>query len=112
MKKRLGFVSNSSSSSFCVFGTWIDNNNLKTITKKLDPTIDTSPYEYYENLYNKYIPSYFEIIVNDNNEKLIGKSYETMNQEETRKEFELEVINCFKNIGLSNPEFLCGEIYT
>lgn len=116
MKKRNGFVSNSSSTSFCIYGTWINDKDLNKLSKKLTKknfAEDSDDLYHFINLLEEdYLPIDFTILHNDYEETLVGKAYSSMEQKETREEFEFEVENCFKNLGISDPEFLCGEIET
>jgi hypothetical protein len=85
MKIRNGFVSNSSSSSFCIYGVSIDQEEFAAL---IDKDFNSDDYDVYEEL-NK-IPAYG---ANDYERELvwIGEKVTSMEMDETRREFEARV---------------------
>jgi hypothetical protein len=81
MKFRMGFVSNSSTSSFCVFGVWFESGELEELLKAEDDdlyeTIDSLCCKLGLNYYNTQYDGW-----------VVGIPYTDMEQEETRKAFE------------------------
>ena len=127
MKLRIGFVSNSSSSSFCVYGASVDDFSLnievldrleksfsenkeliKEIAKckealKADEDCDMSDYLYdiMEALQVSYMFSDITL--------LIGRSYNTLKDEETGKQFRDSTTEKLRLI-LGDPKLECNYI--
>lgn len=86
MKVRFGFVSNSSSSSFCVYGTYIDEDafykkyeEFKDIINENHIETHGTPYDY-------------------NNDTMVGRSYSTLGDDETGGEFKRKTEEVMKKI--------------
>jgi len=95
MKFRSGFVSNSSSSSFVCYGTEVDNEMLAKIAG-LKPNDDGEYFdeegtevEYSEISYEaeKKLPENFVIGGPGEDYQMIGRTYQSMGDDETGKEF-------------------------
>jgi len=81
MKTRRGFVSNSSTTSFCIFGIAIDDENcLWSEARKAGLEQD---------YYNEY---------HDGPRQVIGLSYEKIGDDETGAQFKQRVIDLVKTI--------------
>jgi len=121
MKIRNGFVSNSSSSSFCIYGVCIDYDDLKNVTddtKKflLDKHNEISTEEHQKDNFEDYFEFFMEdepyTIVEDIEDRTelsfwtmpytdtvyVGISYDTIKDEETGKEFKERVRNLVKEL--------------
>lgn len=94
MKVRAGFVSNSSSTSFCVVGIAVPSDEYE---EKLDFS------ELESNLNIRYgIDNYYDCVI-------IGKSIESMNDNQTLHEFKKEVLKMIqkeydKNVTIKDIE--------
>lgn len=108
MKIRTGFVSNSSTSSFCIYGSSISFDVLANYMKenKLLPEEDLeiiegyAPYELAELFFDK-----IEDINNDNmtfhsveDELYLGRNWKDIKDDETGKQLKESVDNFFKNV--------------
>lgn len=95
MKIRLGFVSNSSSSSFCVVGLELNKDSYLSDFDNLDETIydyfDDTPIEVYSETTN-YYDSY-----------IIGESIFHMKDEQTLLEFKKQIFEDIKKY-YPNPQ--------
>ena len=103
MKIRLGYVSNSSSSSFCIMG--ITESSLLEKNPKLAEAFDNGEYEDIEECLGiNWIND--EITVENGiaqyyDDKVIGLDVEKMNDNETLLDFKNRVLNFFKNKNLN-----------
>lgn len=112
MKIRNGFVSNSSSTSFCIYGTVMDTYELENlITGSEDKTdeqivllakmklndIDASEdiHEILENIASKYDLSHY---TSDDGECFIGRDVTSIRDDETGKEFKESTAEKLKSI--------------
>lgn len=113
MKIRTGFVSNSSSTSFCIYGICMDEDeirnsivNTENMTEedvvrlaklKLNDDIedDGDIYEILEMLTNKYNLSFH---ISEENECYIGRDFTSIKDDETGKEFKDSTVNILKAI--------------
>ena len=95
MKIRNGFVSNSSSSSFCIIGMAFDDDDLKKYIAKIEnitdedeiEDIDITDYFYDKNRdidIERGIGEYYE-------QHILGKYYSAMKDDETKAHFEARV---------------------
>jgi len=124
MKIRTGFVSNSSSSSFCLFGVqlewdkfvnYLKKNKLIKKTAPEDENDDSDVYEEddlfdtLESLGYPYCEDY------DNDVIYFGKSPEEMGEDETRGQFETrvqqELKEKFGKLIKGKPYWICETIY-
>lgn len=100
MKVRSGFVSNSSSSSFLIYGCGVKTDIIKQIASKLNKDVDDLDDDYFfndlhEDLYklfknNKHIRIYSCC---DGEMMYIGKSWDQVGDNETGKQFKQTVQN-------------------
>jgi hypothetical protein len=100
MKIRQGFVSNSSSSSFCIYGTELESDDLVNAAKTLNIKFDEDDFNEYDigesiadmtNLeYHSISGEYF----------YLGRSYTSIEDDETGKQFRDSVRQSFEKIGL------------
>lgn len=102
MKVRSGFVSNSSTTSFCIYGAKVDFDNLKSLRKKIAEEEDESP----EDISDEVIVEELDRMLGTSNHTSIstyyvpgdyavhiGCSYLSMKGHETRDEFEKRIWN-------------------
>jgi len=110
MKIRHGFVSNSSSSSFCLFGTY--QNGDSTLVKTLRKLIIEKFKIEFEEDEDEYIDD-FECCANevtslytfcDDDCYYIGLDYTSMKMDETRREFETRVLKEIQKLDPSIKE--------
>ncbi len=87
MKIRSGFVSNSSSSSFCILGVSASNKDYKKVS-------DIPYNERNENTLT------YESGINDSEEKYIGFNPERMRDDETLGQFKDRIIAAAEKIGI------------
>jgi hypothetical protein len=80
MKIRNGFVSNSSSSSFCIFGTEVDSSMI--------PENCDDKYAFFENLLEGTDLQYHRILDYDG---YIGRSWDSIKDDETGAAFKKDV---------------------
>lgn len=98
MKIRAGFVSNSSASSFCIYGAPLSEDDFT------DPKV-------YERLVNEIDDSKIEVHW-CYDEKFFGKSYYNMRKDQTRREFEKEVQETLDRLTGKHVECsLCEEAW-
>jgi hypothetical protein len=93
MKIRTGFVSNSSSSSFCIMGIMMEKNKDNKNFMTALPSMDNINWHY---------------INNDYEDVCIGLNMEEMGETETLHEFKLRVQKVLSDEGLKIP---IGQIY-
>jgi hypothetical protein len=93
MKIRNGFVSNSSSSSFCIFAADENSKTLKTIKQRIeeaDGEHDLGFDEVAEQVCEGTNLGYWS---DSGSEILIGRSWDTVGDDETGRQFKDSVIN-------------------
>lgn len=91
MKIRKGFVSNSSSSSFVVWGASISKDDTNATEEDKE--------DFTEFLWNKD----FECESDDYSKYYVGLSPEAMGADQTLNEFKLEICAKFKEVGIDMP---------
>jgi hypothetical protein len=110
MKIRQGFVSNSSSSSFCIYGvSEVSIEKIKEIAIKLgfnDKDCDDD-FEYTEFLYNK-TDFVFEGI-NENDNYYVGIPWRNIKNNETGAEFKKRVKTGLKKFGIASSKATTHE---
>jgi hypothetical protein len=101
MKIRAGFVSNSSSSSFCVFGQWVGE------------LMDHEQWEIKLTAEQKEIMREYGLgYRTDEGDVLIGRNWDSIGDDETGAELKQSVRDAFKKMGIENePESMEGIIY-
>ena len=89
MKIRAGFVSNSSSSSFCIYGAWIDADSVKKLLseedlKYIEEECEGGAWGISEVGHN--IPLFYHCETEDER-CAFGRSYQSIGDDETGKQF-------------------------
>jgi hypothetical protein len=108
MKIRHGFVSNSSSSSFCIYGSQVEVEDLMKAAKALDIEFDEEDFDDYdigEQIESKTDLEYHSMM---GEYYYIGRSYSNIKDDETGKQFKESVVNAFEKLGLGALKL--GEI--
>ena len=89
MKIRNGFVSNSSSSSFCIYGTSVDiDGNIEEMIENTGLEI----HNYYDTIY-------------------VGRSWSSIKDDETGAQFKESVNKALKNLGIDAKCGTCEEAW-
>lgn len=100
MKIRNGFVSNSSSSSFCIYGASFDSSEVRELLKNIEGLEDADLYELREHMESKdtdlsfWTPPDYGML-------FIGKDWSSVKDAETGKEFKEHIE--------AELEKLCGK---
>jgi hypothetical protein len=101
MKIRQGFVSNSSSTSFCLYGTVVEPEDIIKYCRKLE--LDYK-YDAIDALTDKLGLSYHQAY-QESDSYVIGRSHADMDSDQTRKQFEEEIQEKLKQL---DPEIKCS----
>jgi hypothetical protein len=122
MKIRAGFVSNSSSSSFCLFGIYLTDTDAETMVKYGTKAVKPAPeegsaeaedydeYAYLDDFSAECDKAGLELLTDyENGGAYLGLSYENMKQNETRAHFEGEVQKRIKKVLPKLPKSLKCE---
>jgi len=92
MKIRTGFVSNSSTSSFCIYGAWLGEDDIKKIARHFDKETSDEEFDDFENYdYEEILCSEFYITTPEYCDTAIGQSIHSMKDSETKEEFKMRV---------------------
>jgi hypothetical protein len=94
MKSRLGFVSNSSSSSFCVYGTYISYNIWEELSEEHSKILEDLGIDEHGDPY-------------DQGETMIGRSWDSIKDDETGLAFKESVQKAMTEIFGEDGE--CGS---
>ena len=99
MKTRMGYVSNSSSSSFCIVGVVADSYNLAEQFDGYDEEKYDGAYDFLEEKCNGDLC--FENGLGDYSEEqwIVGKSIESMQDDQTLGDFKKAVFDLLKKSG-------------
>jgi hypothetical protein len=116
MKIRQGFVSNSSSSSFCIYGTYLDNSNICDLfvnanlsTRELiEDAFNT--YKFQEIVFKNKKLKEITFLPDENGIVYIGIPIENMKEDETKREFKNRSQKMLDDVFGKNV--IVGEIFT
>jgi len=135
MKKRIGFVSNSSSSSFCIYGyeisgiytlaeSLIESDKAKTLLAEAlgEKNSSKSAKELFEELKEKegasealYALGIDSVIDGESNYVYLGRDYRSLRDEETGLEFRRAAFDCveeFFSFKGKTAGYICEVIYS
>ena len=111
MKYRQGFVSNSSATSFCIFGVCLDIGEFEELLKIPEEQSEHEDYDFYEVLDNW---GNSELSLNDDfifeehyGDVFIGRKFTTILDHETGEQFKENTIKVLTNVlpGLKPEQF-------
>lgn len=102
MKLRLGFISNSSSTSFCIFGVCIDTDDIDKILNLVEDG-DNDNYDLREEALEKLCDKTNLTFINEgeSDQVFLGRNYTSIKNDETGKQFKTSVIETLKDIGIT-----------
>jgi len=120
MKIRNGFVTNSSSTSYCIYGTWVEYNDMAEFNKKMSKFILEDDIVADFNLLSNELGSIlnepcFEIIKDDSDNYYIGFYLEGIlrsHADMTWTQLTEYMNNKLRTLELSNGEIMYGEVST
>lgn len=92
MKIRLGFVSNSSSSSFCIWGVYLDRDKYR----ELEETIEDTDLEIHSTPWDSYA---------------VGRCFSSIKDDETGAQFKQGVVDKLALVGITTKCGLCQEAW-
>lgn len=111
MKKRIGFVSNSSSSSFLIYGVYTSKEDILTYKELLEKSLVPSLREYYQEDPSEYLRHLGLYCskgpYDDNNSYYIGCSWDEIKDDETGSQFKKRVEEFIKKV-VKNQNIECG----
>ena len=104
MRIRVGFVSNSSSSSFCAYGLRIDNfaeyNDEGKLLQDLHKLLEGTCLDY---------------MTGEDDELYVGRAPSTIGDNETGKEFKQkakqDILKCFPDVKPKDINWICETVY-
>lgn len=107
MKKRFGFVSNSSSQSFCIYGAYLDSEKNSFL----------SNYDNWDGFEEKaeglglYAYSAGDSL-NESNDGYVGVSWSVIRDDETGKQFKERIANLLNELKKKEPELKIERLAT
>lgn len=110
MKTRKGFVSNSSSTSFCMYGTTFSYDDIKVYMKKIGMTMEDEEEDlgfWVQEHYDKF-PGLAIFSEYENETCYIGRLWKYIGDDETGSQLKKDVENNLKKC--FGEEFECGTI--
>lgn len=109
MKIRNGFVSNSSSSSFCIYGISIEEEDLKKLAEKLSVSVDEDYIDTYS-LEKKLVEKEYTVTIQDMMGEYfyIGRSYSSIKDDETGQQFKETIEKEITELLGEAKEIKCG----